>query len=91
MGLFDFGRDRGKAPKTPIAKGAEQANVLELVQMLRTLGITIEGGTLKVEGSSVTITGKASDTAEREKAVLILGNTKGIACPSSDNLRQLTC
>jgi len=79
MGLFDFGRDHGKAPKTPIAPGAEQANVLELVQMLRTLGITIDGGTLTVKGDTVTITGIATDHAEKEKTVLVLGNTKGIA------------
>jgi nucleoid-associated protein YgaU len=79
MGQFMFGRDHGKAPKAPIAKGAEQANALELIQMLRQLGITIEGGTLTVQGDEVTITGQASDNAEREKAILVLGNTKGIA------------
>ena len=79
MGLFNFGRDHGKAPKAPIAKGAEQANALELVQMLRQLGITLEGGSIAVNGDTVTIAGKASDNAEREKAILVLGNTKGIA------------
>jgi nucleoid-associated protein YgaU len=79
MGLFNFGRDHGKAPKAPIAKGAEQANVLELTQMLQQLGITIEGGTMQITGDTVTIAGKASDNAEREKAILILGNTKGVA------------
>ncbi len=79
MGHFNFGRDQGKAPKAPIAKGAEQANALELIQTLHQLGITIEGGTLTVKGDEVTITGQASDNAEREKAILVLGNTKGIA------------
>ena len=79
MGQFNFGREQGKAPKAPIAKGAEQANALELIQTLRQLGITIEGGTLTVKGDEVTITGQASDNAEREKAILVLGNTKGIA------------
>jgi LysM repeat protein len=79
MGQFTFARDNGKAPRAPITKGAEQANALELIQMLRQLGITIEGGTLTVQGDEVTITGQASDNAEREKAILVLGNTKGIA------------
>ena len=79
MGQFNFGREQGKAPKAPIAKGAERANALELIQTLRQLGITIEGGTLTVKGDEVTITGQASDNAEREKAILVLGNTKGIA------------
>lgn len=79
MGLFDFGRDRGKEPKTPIRQGAEKANAAELAETLRDLGITIEGGRITVRGDEVTITGKANDTAEKERAILVLGNTKGVA------------
>jgi nucleoid-associated protein YgaU len=79
MGLFNFGRDHGKAPKTPIQQGAEQANASEIAQMLRDLGITIENGRITVQGDTVTITGTASDAAEREKAILVIGNTKGVA------------
>lgn len=79
MGLFNFGRDHGKAPKTPITPGKEQANAGELAEMLRDLGITIKAGTITVQGDSVTITGQADSQAEKEKAVLVLGNTKGIA------------
>ncbi|MBC7769044.1 MAG: peptidoglycan-binding protein LysM [Phycisphaerales bacterium] len=79
MGLFNFGRDQGKQPKTPIGQGgAEQANATEISQMLRDLGITIEAGQIKVQGDTVTISGKATDMAEREKAVLVIGNTKGV-------------
>lgn len=78
MGLFNFGRDKGKAPKTPIQQGAEQANAQELAETLRSLGITISGGIITVQGETVTITGSATDTAEKEKAVLVLGNTKGV-------------
>ena len=79
MGLFNFGRDHGKTPKTQFTKGAEQTNAAELAEMLRDLGITIEAGQITVKGDEVTISGRASDQAEREKAVLVLGNTKGIA------------
>jgi nucleoid-associated protein YgaU len=79
MGLFDFGRDRGKEPRTPIRQGAEKANAAELAETLRDLGITIEGGRITVRGDEVTITGKANDTAEKERAILVLGNTKGVA------------
>ena len=79
MGLFNFGRDHGKAPKTPIRQGAEQANAAEIAEMLRDLGITIEAGQITVQGDTVTITGRASDAAEREKAILVIGNTKGVA------------
>jgi nucleoid-associated protein YgaU len=79
MGLFNFGREHGKSPKTQIAKGAEQTNAAELAEMLRDLGISIEAGQITVKGDEVTITGRASDQAEREKAILVLGNTKGVA------------
>jgi nucleoid-associated protein YgaU len=79
MGLFNFGRDVGKAPKTPIAPAAEQANAAELAESLRTLGITIQNGQVTVRGDTVTITGTADDAAEKEKAILVLGNTKGVA------------
>jgi len=79
MSMFNFGRDRGKELKTPIRQGSEQANAAEMAEMLRDLGITIEGGRISVRGDEVTITGKASDLAEKERAVLVLGNTKGVA------------
>lgn len=79
MGLFNFGRESGKAPKTPIAPQAEQANAFELAENLRALGITIQNGQISVRGDTVTITGQANSAAEKEKAVLVLGNTKGVA------------
>lgn len=79
MGLFNFGRDHGKPPKTPIKAGAENANAGEIAEMLRDLGISIENGRISVQGDTVTITGVASDAAEREKAILVIGNTKGVA------------
>jgi nucleoid-associated protein YgaU len=79
MGLFNFGRDRGKELKTPIRKGSEQTSAAEMAQLLRDLGITIEGGRITVQGDEVTINGKASDIAEKERAILVLGNTKGVA------------
>ena len=79
MGLFNFGRDVGKPPKTPINPAAEQANAAELAESLRTLGITIQNGQITVRGDTVTITGTADDAAEKEKAILVLGNTKGVA------------
>lgn len=79
MGFFNFGRDHGKAPKTPIAPAKEQANAAELAQMLRDLGITIQSGQVTVHGDVVTITGTADSAEEKEKAVLVLGNVKGVA------------
>ncbi len=78
MGLFNFGRDRGKDLKTPLRQGTETTSAAEMAEMLRDLGITIEGGKITVRGDEVTITGRASDVAEKERAVLVLGNTKGV-------------
>lgn len=79
MGLFNFGRDHGKTPKTPVKAGAESANATELAEMLRDLGITIQSGQITVKGDAVTISGVADSVAEKEKAVLVLGNVKGVA------------
>ncbi len=79
MGLFNFGLNHGRPPRTPIQAGAEQANAQEIAQMLRDLGITIEQGKISVRGTAVTVTGTASDQAEKEKAVLVIGNTKGVS------------
>lgn len=79
MGLFNFGRDSGRPLRNPIKQGAEQANAAEIAEMLRDLGITIEAGRITVQGDTVTVTGRASDAAEKEKAVIAIGNTKGVA------------
>jgi nucleoid-associated protein YgaU len=89
MGLFDFGRDHGKTPKTAVKTGAETANASELAEMLRDLGITIQGGQIAVRGETVTITGTADSQAEKEKAVLVLGNVKGVA-HVDDQIRVMT-
>jgi nucleoid-associated protein YgaU len=46
---------------------------------LRDHGVTIQKGMIKVRGDTVIISGEATTDAEREKAVLILGNTQGVA------------
>lgn len=79
MGLFDFAGSAGASLKKAIGMGQEDANAQELAQSLRDHGVTIEKGRIQVKGDTVTITGQASSQAEREKAVLILGNTQGVA------------
>jgi nucleoid-associated protein YgaU len=79
MGLFDFAGNAGAKLKKAIGAGHEDANAQELAQSLRDHGVTIEKGRIHVQGDTVTITGQASTQAEREKAVLIIGNTEGVA------------
>jgi nucleoid-associated protein YgaU len=79
MGLLDFAGNVGASLGKAIGLGDEEASAKELAQSLRDHGVTIEKGTITVKADTVTVTGQASSQAEREKAVLILGNTKGIA------------
>lgn len=78
MGLFDFAREAGDKLRKSIGAGND-ADAAELAKALRDNGVTIEGGRISVQGDKVSITGRASNHAEREKAVLILGNTAGVA------------
>ncbi len=79
MGLLDFAGSVGSSLSKAIGRGDDDASAKELAQSLRDHGVTIEKGTITVKADTVTITGQASSQAEREKAVLILGNTKGVA------------
>jgi len=79
MGLFDFAGNAGATLKKAIGLGHEDVNAQELAQSLRDHGVTIERGTIKMKGDTVIISGMATTHAEREKAVLILGNTQGVA------------
>lgn len=77
MGLFDFAREAGKS-----LRGGKQDKVeaSELAEALRAQGVTIAGGQITVRnGDTVSITGQADSQREKELAILILGNTKGVA------------
>jgi nucleoid-associated protein YgaU len=76
MGLFNFNRDAGEHRAAAPAAAPQAA---ELAQALHQSGVTIEGGRIDVKGDHVSITGRASSQAEKEKAVLLLGNTRGVA------------
>lgn len=77
--MFDFARDAGKALRNAIGGGKDDVSAQELAQELQQSGLTIEQGQVSVKGDTVSITGFASSQAEKEKAVLILGNHKGVA------------
>jgi LysM repeat protein len=77
MGLFDFARDAGKS-----LRGGREDTVeaSELAEALRTQGVTIANGQITVRGGdTVSISGQADNQREKELAILILGNTKGVA------------
>jgi len=78
MGIFDFARDAGESLRKAIT-GRSDVDAQDLAEALRAKNVTLEGGQIRVSGDTVTVTGKASNHAEKELAVLILGNTKGVA------------
>jgi nucleoid-associated protein YgaU len=85
MGLIDFIKDAGELLFGQ-SRGASSAEVKEeadagatLVKSVTELGIPIENLSVQVNGDIATVSGRAKSQADREKAVLAVGNTKGIA------------
>ena len=74
MGFFDFVKDAGEKifkPGEAKAEGAIQAAMADN-------GIDHSGMTIEVDGSTVKLSGQATDIMSKEKAVLIAGNIEGI-------------
>jgi nucleoid-associated protein YgaU len=85
MGLIDFIRDAGERifGQRQVAPGGEAKEEADasaaLTKTLGALGLSIDGLSIQVKGDVATVSGKAKNQAEREKAVLVVGNTIGIA------------
>jgi nucleoid-associated protein YgaU len=80
MGLFDFFTGKGKSAPAPAgATDTAAAPAGELKKELEKLGLDASKIDIKVEGGKVTLGGSAASTAEAEKIVLAIGNTKGVA------------
>jgi nucleoid-associated protein YgaU len=85
MGLIDFIKDagemifgQGRGATAGDAKAETDASDA-LTKTLSTLGIPLENLSIQVNGDKATVSGAAKNQADREKAVLVIGNTKGIA------------
>jgi nucleoid-associated protein YgaU len=85
MGLIDFIKDAGELLFGQSTAAAASAATQEadagaaLTKSLTDLGIPIDTLSIQVNGDVATVSGKAKSQADREKAVLVIGNTKGIA------------
>lgn len=87
MGLFDFVKDVGE--KLGIGKNEEREAAEEYVEeqqkanalwhMVKGLGLEVEDFQVQYDDGVATITGKVPSQAEKEKVVLALGNTQGVA------------
>jgi len=92
MGLFSFIKNAGAKifgiGKTDAEEAAE-ANAAEvkvesaaarkLEETIRDLDLKVEGLSVHIDDDAATISGMAHDQATREKAILVVGNSNGIA------------
>lgn len=81
MGFISFIKNAG-AKITGIGNTEEKKNNQAVEQITKTIenfGLEIENLAISVEGDTADISGKATDQATKEKVVLIVGNTAGIA------------
>jgi nucleoid-associated protein YgaU len=75
MGLFNFARNAGEALRGALGGGLQ---VEDLKQALQRNGVTLQNLQLAEKGGVVTVAGVADSMATREKAILVLGNVKGV-------------
>jgi nucleoid-associated protein YgaU len=71
---------RGKDQTVDRRAATQEADAgAALTKSLTDLGIPIDTLSILLKGDVATVSGKAKSQADREKAVLVIGNTKGIA------------
>lgn len=74
--IIKFVKDAGQSLASAVGLGG--ADVEDLTKALRDNGLVIQNLTLAIDKDKATIGGVAVDAAQREKAVLVVGNTKGV-------------
>jgi nucleoid-associated protein YgaU len=85
MGLFSFIKNAGAKVfgigKTTEEEAKEAAvkNAAKLSNAVEALGLNVENLNIQIDGDTATIFGEAENQATREKVVLVVGNTSGIA------------
>ena len=81
MGLISFIKDAG-AKVLGIGESEEEKKenaVQGITQNIRNLGLDVDNLQLSVNGDTASVSGKAANQATKEKVVLAVGNTAGIA------------
>lgn len=76
MGIFNFAKEAGETLRNAIGLGGPDEQ--DLAEALQKHGLTIQNLDIKINGSTATVSGLADTQAEREKAILVIGNSKGI-------------
>lgn len=83
MGLFSFLKNAGKKTREDKAEEAAEARdrVMEkkLIEVFYEYKLPVNDFSVEVEDDAVTVYGTADSQADREKAILTIGNVRGIA------------
>ncbi len=93
MGFFDFVKEAGAKlglggdePEQPVGPTPEEVKRLHdrrvgmgLVKLIETLGFAVGDLSIRVDGDQVTVSGLVESQEVREKVVIAVGNTAGIA------------
>ena len=93
MGLIDFMKEAGRklfhgdkekkktAPPPNMAPGPDldRHKAADIAEFIQDMGFDVTDLGVRVSGETATITGKVGTQEEREKVVLAVGNTAGIA------------
>ena len=77
MGLFSF--LKGSGDKEIDVAAENRANAQTLVNTVNSYGFDVKNLDVIITGETATVWGEAADQATREKVLLTIGNTKGIA------------
>jgi len=78
MGLIDFVKDAGENLLKRVG-ATEEVDAEAVVKSIHDHGLQVENLGVVVEGDQATVTGRAGSQADRERVVLQVGNTKGVA------------
>ncbi|OON80674.1 BON domain-containing protein [Streptomyces tsukubensis] len=78
MTMYEFDKSVGQPLDAPLhGEGAEAAK--QLKHRLEALGLTHDHFLVEVDGSKVTVSGDAAMQDQKERILLALGNTEGVA------------
>ncbi|MCP5058375.1 MAG: peptidoglycan-binding protein LysM [bacterium] len=78
MGLFDFVKEAGEGLMDQLGKGFKNDSAA-VQKKVEDLDLGLEGLQVEVDGDKAVVKGKAAAQDAREKAVIAVGNTPGIA------------
>jgi len=78
MGLIDFVKDAGESLLKRVG-AKEEVDTEALVKGIHDHGFQVENLNVAVEGDVATVSGRTNSQADRERVVLQVGNTQGIA------------